>query len=365
MKAYAVLEGATEISEITLPTPVPVGSEVVLRVLHSGVCHSDTHLLEGGYDLGARVMMLLKDRGVPYPLVLGHEVVGTVERVGPQASPELVGKTLLVFPWIGCGECSTCRAGHDNACTDGRMLGVQRQGGYAEYISVPHEKYLVDISGLDPAWAATLACSGLTSYSAVNKVRQLDPDDAVVIIGAGGLGLTAIAMLNARGHRHTIAVDLSEPNLKLAMEMGATATVPADSPTLSAAIVETAGGPVAAVIDFVNGTSTAIHGFDALRKGGLLVHVGLFGGELTIPTVLLPVKMLTLQGSYVGNLTELRELVDLAKAGALPHIPIIDGRLDATGVADSLARLVERRVAGRIVLSAVQAPDSGELTART
>ena len=87
-----------------------------------------------------------------------------------------------------------------------------------------------------------------------------------------------------------------------------------------------------------------------------MVHVGLFGGELTIPTVLLPVKMLTLQGSYVGNLAELQELVDLAKAGTVPHIPITSGTLDATGVADSLARLVERRVAGRIVLSAEQAP---------
>lgn len=291
MKAYAVLEGTKEITEITLPTPTPVGSEVILRVLHAGVCHSDTHLLEGGYDPGARGMMLLKDRGVPYPLVLGHEVVGLVDQVGPEASPELVGETLLVFPWIGCGECSTCRNGRDNACTNGRMLGVQRHGGYAEYITVPHEKYLVDISGLDPAWAATLACSGLTSYSAVKKVRHLDPDEPVVIIGAGGLGLTAIAMLHASGHRQTIAVDLSEPNLKLAMEMGATATVPADAPNLSDAIVDIAGGPVAAVIDFVNGTSTAIRVFDALRKGGLLVHVGLFGGELTIPTVLLPVKM--------------------------------------------------------------------------
>lgn len=356
MKAYAVLKGTKEITEITLPSPTPVGSEVVLRVLHAGVCHSDTHLLEGGYDLGTRGMMLLKDRGVPYPLVLGHEVVGTVAQVGPEASPELVGQTLLVFPWIGCGECSTCRDGHDNACGNGRMLGVQCHGGYAEYISVPHERYLIDISGLDPAWAATLACSGLSSYSAVTKVSHVDPDEAVVIIGAGGLGLTAIAMLQARGHRHTIAVDLSEPNLELAMKMGATKTVLADSPTLAATIVEAAGGPVAAVIDFVNGTSTAIHGFDALRKGGLLVHVGLFGGELTIPTVLLPVKMLTLQGSYVGTLAELEELVDLAKAGTVPHIPIISGRLDVAGVTGSLARLVDRKVAGRIVLSADQVP---------
>ncbi|MBC7273043.1 alcohol dehydrogenase [Streptomyces albogriseolus] len=352
MKAYAVLEGTKEITEITLPTPAPVGAEVVLRVLYSGVCHSDTHLLEGGYDLGTRGMMLLKDRGVPYPLVLGHEVVGVVESVGPEASADLVGKMLLVFPWIGCGECSTCRSGRDNACTKGRMLGVQRHGGYAEYISVPHEKYLIDIGGLDPAWAATLACSGLTSYSAVNKVRHVDPEEPVVVIGAGGLGLTAVAMLRARGHRHTIAVDLSERNLKLALEMGAGKTVLADPASLAADIVAAAGEPVAAVIDFVNGTSTAIHAFDALRKGGLLVHVGLFGGEMTIPTALLPVKMLTLQGSYVGTLAELQELVGMAKTNNLPRIPLIRGTLNAAGVADSLAQLVQRKVAGRIVLSA-------------
>lgn len=352
MRAYAVLEGTNEITEITLPTPAPTGAEVLLRVLHAGVCHSDIHLLEGGYDLGSRGMMMLKDRGVPYPLVMGHEVVGVVEGVGPEASADLVGQVLLVFPWIGCGQCSTCRGGRDNACANGRMLGVQRHGGYAEHILVPHEQYLVDISGLDPAWAATLACSGLTAFSAANKVRHLDPDDPVVIIGAGGVGLTAIALLHAAGHRHIVAVDLSAQNLKLATEMGAAKTVQAGDAGLAADIVDSAGGPVAAVIDFVNGTSTAIHAFDALAKGGLLVHVGLFGGEMTIPTALIPVKMLTLQGSYVGTLAELQELVELAKAGAVPHIPIISGRLDAAAVASSLTRLVQGGVAGRYVLSA-------------
>jgi alcohol dehydrogenase/propanol-preferring alcohol dehydrogenase len=352
MHAFAVLSADDRsIVDIEVPTPEPTGTQVRLRVLHSGVCHSDVHLRDGSWDLGSAGQLDMA-AGQTYPLVMGHETVGVVDAVGPDVTGVAVGERRLVYPWIGCGACEECRAGRENLCATAPALGIVKPGGYADTILVPHERYLLDIEGLDEAWAATLACSGLTSYSAARKALPADPAAPVVVIGAGGVGLMAIAALRALGHSAVIAVDLNERNLELATELGASATVSASDPKLPAAIFAAAGGPVSSVIDFVNSGSTAPVGFAVLRKGGRMVQVGLFGGELVVPTVLLPLKVATIQGSYVGTLDELRELVDIAKGGGLPHPPITTAELSARLVEESLGRLKAGGVPGRIVLSA-------------
>ncbi|QNF95394.1 alcohol dehydrogenase [Janibacter sp. YB324] len=350
MQTYAVVSDAsTDMSQIEIPTPEPQGTEVLLRVTHSGVCHTDTHLREGYYDLGARGKMRMVDRGIPYPLVMGHEVVGVVEQVGTQATGVAKGETRLVYPWTGCGECAVCLAGRENACAQGRNIGVARPGGYADHVLVPHPRYLLDIEGVDPSWAATMACSGLTAYSAARKVLPLPEDAPVVVIGVGGVGLTAVATLSALGHRNICAVDMSEDNLAAARELGATTTVVSGS-DLVASVTEAVGGPVDAVIDFVNNSQTAPTAFDLLVKGGKMVQVGLFGGDVTIPTALLALKMLRIEGSFVGSLGELEEVVDLAKQGKVPRIPVTEGELDLASVTGTLDRLTRGGVTGRIVL---------------
>lgn len=357
MHSFAILtNGSHDIVDIEEPTPVPTGSEVLLRVVRSGVCHTDTHLREGYYDLGRRGHLSLTDRGIQYPLVMGHEVVGVIESAGADATA-VIGATRLVYPWIGDGTCDACRAGHENLCTNPHSLGVAKRGGYADFILVPDGKYLIDIDGLDEGWAATLACSGLTAYSAARKAMPATPTVPVVVIGAGGVGLTAIATLAALGHTAICAVDLQQRNLDVARELGATWTVSASEPDLASAIMSAAGGPVAAVIDFVNNSTTAPIAFAVLGKGGRMVQVGLFGGELTIPTVLLTLRVITIQGSFVGSLGELHELVALARAGTLPHIPIIDAELSAGSVQDALDQLTAGAAPGRIVLRPADVSD--------
>lgn len=351
MRAFAITDpGDPTLSDIEIPTPDPRGTEVRLRVLRSGVCHTDTHLREGYYDLGGRGKMHLTDRGVPYPLVMGHEIVGVVEAIGPDAAGVEVGQTRLVYPWMGCGKCAVCEAGRENACPRGRNIGVARSGGYAEQVVVPHPRYLVDIGGLDPSWAATIACSGLTAYSAAKKVLPRPTGEPVVVIGVGGVGLTAVATLHALGHRAIVAVDVSDANLAAARDLGATGTVRSDSDDARALLLEATGGPVGAVVDFVNNGPTASLAFDVLAKGGHMVQVGLFGGEITIPTALLALKMITIEGSFVGTLDEMREAVDLARQGKIPGIPVTEADLDLPGVAEALDRLVSGGVTGRIVL---------------
>jgi alcohol dehydrogenase/propanol-preferring alcohol dehydrogenase len=352
MRAWAVVETGKPLQEIELPTPVPTGRQVLLEVTHAGVCHSDLHIWEGEYDLGSRGKMKLSDRGVKLPLAMGHETVGRVVSWGPEAEGQglEVGQTRIVFPWVGCGTCARCRAEEDNMCANGRSLGVFQNGGYATHILVPEPRHLVDPGTLDHALAATYACSGITVYSAINKLMPMDPDDPIVLVGAGGLGLQAIAVLKALGHRRIVSVDVSAEKLEAAKAAGATDTVDARGDDVTARLMATCGGPVMAVVDLVNGSATARFAFDALGKGGKLVQVGLFGGELSLPLPLMAMKAVTVQGSYVGNPKELRALVKIAQGGALPPIPIT--REPLAHADSALMRLRAGQVTGRIVLTA-------------
>lgn len=352
MEAYTIVQHGQPLEKLTRPTPVPTGREVLIAVTHSGICHSDLHLIEGRYDLGSRGDLDLAMRGLKLPLVPGHEVVGRIVAWGPEADSEglAVGDLRLVFPWVGCGECKRCRADEQNLCLTMRPMGLAVDGGYGSHVIVSDPKYLLDIDGLDPAVAATYACSGVTVFGAIRKLMPLDPEDTIVVIGAGGLGLNAISLLRAIGHTRICAVDTGPPKLDAALAQGASCVVLADGDTAStvAKITEACGGKVFSIIDTVNASATAAFAFDALSKGGKLIQVGLFGGELKVPLPLMPAKAATLQGSYVGGLAELREVIALAKRGLMPDIPVTPCALDEVNAA--LDALRDGKVIGRIVL---------------
>ena len=350
MRAWAVVENAAPLQEIELPTPVPTGTQVLLEVTHCGVCHSDLHVWEGRYDLGGGRVMNLKDRGVVLPLAMGHEIVGRVLALGPEATGVAVGETRIVYPWVGCGACAACLGDEDNMCLTPRSLGIFQHGGYATHVLAMHPRHLVDPGTLDPALAATYACSGITVYSAIRKVMPLPPDEPLLIVGAGGLGLSALALLKAMGHRNTIVVDISAEKRAAALAAGAAQVVDGAGEGVAARIIAAAGGPVGAIIDLVNGSASAAAAFDALRKGGKLVQVGLFGGELRLPLPLMAMRALTIQGSYVGTVKDLRELVKLAQGGALPALPLTEVPMAQAN--DALMRLRDGRVTGRLVLRA-------------
>ena len=348
MRAWAVVKNEAPLQEIELPTPEPTGTQVLLETTYCGVCHSDLHIWEGRYDLGGGKVMNLLDRGLSLPIAMGHEIVGRVVKLGPQAAGVKVGDVRIVFPWVGCGTCAACLAEEDNMCLTPKSLGVYQNGGYATHVVAPHPRHLVDPGSLDPAVAATYACSGITVYSAINKVLPMPPDEPIVVVGAGGLGLNAIAVLKALKHRNIVVVDISAEKRDAATKAGATATVDGSGEGVTKRIIAACGGQPLAIIDLVNGTASARFAFDALRKGGKLVQVGLFGGELSLPLPLMPIRALTVQGSYVGNPKELRALVKLAQAGDLQALPVTTvPQKDANA---ALMRLRDGKVTGRIVL---------------
>jgi alcohol dehydrogenase/propanol-preferring alcohol dehydrogenase len=309
------------------------------------------HIWDGYYDVGGGQKMSLKDRGVVLPLAMGHEIVGRVVKLGPDATGIKPGDLRIVFPWLGCGQCEKCLSEDDNMCSvAARSLGVFANGGYGTHVVAPHPRHLVDPGGLDPAVAATYACSGITVYSAIKKVMPLKPTQPIVLVGAGGLGLNAIAVLKALKHQNIIVVDISAEKRDAATKAGASKTVDGSGEGVAKRIMEAAGGPVSAVIDLVNGTATARFAFGALDKGGKLIQVGLFGGELTLALPIMAMRALTVQGSYVGNPKELRELVKLAQDGDLQALPV--ATVPQNQANDALMRLRDGKVTGRLVLKA-------------
>jgi alcohol dehydrogenase/propanol-preferring alcohol dehydrogenase len=348
MKSFQVTEFKGPLKEVDIATPQPSGSQVLLKVKAAGVCHSDLHIWEGGYELGhGRKPLSLKDRGVNLPLTMGHETVGEVVALGPEASGVSVGDVRLIYPWIGCGKCEVCLAGDENMCTKPRSLGVYCDGGYSDHITVPHPRYLLDLKGLDPVTAAPYACSGVTTYSAIKKVEAYI-HQPIVIFGAGGLGLMALSLLKAMGGKGAIMVDIDASKREAAEKAGALATVDGAAPDALQQIMAKAGGPIRGAIDLVGNSATATLGFDCLTKGGKLVIVGLFGGGAPWALPLIPIKAVTIQGSYVGNLRETQELIDLVREKKLPPIPVTRRALSQAN--ESLLDLRQGKLVGRAVL---------------
>jgi len=348
MKAWAVVGNEQPLRCVEMPDPVATGTAVVLDVTRCGVCHSDLHFWHGSYNMGGGKIMSLADRGVTLPRAPGHEITGRVVAVGPEAEGVAVGDLRIVYPWIGCGTCARCLAGEDNLCLAQRSLGVLENGGFGAQVKVPHPRYLVAFDGLDSSVAATYACSGITVLSAIRKVMPLGPEEPVLLIGAGGLGLAAIAMLRALGHRRIVSLDLSADKRRAAEAAGATDTVDGTGEDVAARIMAVAGGPVAAAIDFVNNSTTARTGLDALTKGGKLVLVGVAGGDLGLSLATMIFKAQSVIGSNTGTVADLRTVVELAQSGKLQPTPVQEFPKDAAN--DALMRLHDGAITGRAVL---------------
>jgi propanol-preferring alcohol dehydrogenase len=269
-----------------------------------------------------------------------------IDSLGEQAEGFSKNEKVLVFPWIGKGLCPACRVGEENLCDKPRSLGIYTDGGYAEYVLVPSYKYLIKLGDdIDTDTSAPLSCSALTAYGAV-KNSGLRPNDNVVIVGAGGLGLMAIQLAKAITGSKIIAIDLDDAKLKAAKENGAANTINSKKEDAAKAVMELTDKLGAdAVIDFVNASKTVETDMQLLRRRAKVVLVGLFGGELKLSLVTMPTRAYRLIGSYTGSMPDLIELVSSAKRGVIK--PIISNRFKLNQATEALTMLKNGKILGR------------------
>ncbi|MBL8340884.1 MAG: alcohol dehydrogenase catalytic domain-containing protein [Rubrivivax sp.] len=347
MLSYQIQEFGKPLAQALRDTPQPQGTEVVVRVGSCGVCHSDVHLHDGYFDLGSGNKLDMS-RALAPPRTLGHEIAGTVVAVGPQAEGVKVGDKRVVFPWIGCGQCTLCAAGDEHLCNKPAALGIHRDGGFADHVLVPHPRVLLEYDPLPEDQAATLACSGLTAYGALKKVGTVGPNDPLMIIGAGGVGLSGIRLARQMFGVAPIVVELDKGKWDIARAAGAGELIDPTAEGAAKALVKATGGGVAAAVDFVGAASTFAFGFGALRKAGRIVCVGLFGGSTPMVPAMVSMKAVSVIGSYVGSLQEMRELLAIARAGKLPALPLVSRPL--AQATEALEDLRAGRVKGRAIL---------------
>ena len=356
MLSYQLEAFGRPLAQVLRDTPQPQGSEVILRVGSCGVCHSDVHLHDGYFDLGGGNKLDMT-RAVRPPRTLGHEIAGTVVAVGPEARGVTAGDRRVVFPWIGCGLCMLCTAGNEHLCNAPNALGIHRDGGFADHVMVPHSKYLLDYGQLTEVQACLYACSGLTAYSALRKAGQLGDNGPLVIIGAGGVGLSGIRLARQMLGVTPIVVELDQTKWDIARAAGAGQLIDPNAEGALKALLKATGG-AAVVVDFVGAGSSFAFGLGALRKAGKLVCVGLLGGATPIVPAMVSMKAVSIIGSYVGSLSEMHELLAIARSGVLPDMPVSVRPM--SGATQALDDLRAGRVRGRVILENPEATAAGK-----
>tara|TARA_B100001750_G_C15412859_1_gene548703 strand:- start:57 stop:1106 length:1050 start_codon:yes stop_codon:yes gene_type:complete len=348
LKAAQIIEPNEPLKIVNIDKPKPIGNQVLIKVKSTGICHSDLHLWEGGYDTGDGFMKVT-DRGVKFPVTPGHEIVGTIEEYGDSVQDLNVGDLVLVYPWMGCEKCPTCKKGDTNLCESPQSLGVFQNGGYAETVLVPDYRFTAKIDGLDPDAAASLACSGLTAYTAIKKALVNDPEN-ILIVGAGGLGLMGVQIANALTKCNIICADLDDQKLNSAKEFGATHIINTKQPDATKKIMSICNEKgVDSIIDFVNAPPTVKMDLSLIRKRGNIILVGLFGGAVELPLVSVPLKAISIQGAYTGNYNDMVELIKLAKDGVIN--PLVSKHYSLEEANQALEDLKDRKIIGRAVIN--------------
>lgn len=329
-------EAEPELREIPVPEPGP--GEVLVAVEAAGLCRSDLHI------------MSRPPGTIPWdlPFTLGHENAGTIAALGPGAAGVAIGDRVVVYgPW-GCGSCWQCARGAENLCPHrkGRGAGCGLDGGLAQYLLVPSTRLLVPIGDLDPVHAAPLTDAALSSYHAIKQeLPRLRPGSTAVVIGVGGLGHLAIQILRALSPARLVAIDPRASSRALALDAGADAAL--DSTGLEPADVRAeAGGGATLVLDLVGSDETLRLAVSVLEMGAHLSVVGHAGGALPAPFAGLPFDTSVSRPSW-GTLPELREVVALARAGALS---VEVEQLELGQAIDGYQRLRDGEVAARAVV---------------
>jgi alcohol dehydrogenase, propanol-preferring len=292
------------------PTPEPKRGEAVLKVRAGGVGLTLLNMRSGRF-------------GGQTPRIMGHELGGDIVAIGEGVTNVKVGDRVAVYFYLVCGQCRWCRGGRETLCENfGGYVGVHRDGGFAEFVSLPCENYLKIPDGLDYESAAVAADAVNTNWHCMRERARINPHDNVLLIGAGGgLGVHGVQVAKCFGAR-VIAVDLSEDKLNLARQSGADETINVRAVDDVANEVKrlTAGGGVQAAIDFVGHGTTFRSAIDSLGTGGRAVIVGTGQGDVTFNPLGLILNEQIITGSRHSTRAEFIETMEVMARGLVKAV---------------------------------------------
>jgi 6-hydroxycyclohex-1-ene-1-carbonyl-CoA dehydrogenase len=328
MKAALFREAGKPLTVEEIPTPQPGAGEALVRVAGCGMCHTDLHYLDHG----------VKPFKTP-PLVLGHEIAGTVAEVGAEVTGRRAGDRVLIPSVYGCGRCGFCRRGRENLCADMVMLGNHIDGGYAEFVVVPASELIPVPASLPLERASVIADALSTPFHAVRNRARVRVGESVVVVGCGGVGLNVVQCAVAAGGR-VIAVDLNEARLDVARTLGAFAVVnPGAVQRVDKQVRELTDGGAEVVFEAIGDPRTMELGFSLLRKGGRMCVIGYSQQPVTLSAARLMYYELEVMGSLGCGAGEYPDILELVAAGRLTLDPIVSGTIPLADINAGLDRL--------------------------
>jgi len=316
MKAAVLYEVRQPLKLEDLEMPAVSDDDVLIKVAVCGVCHTDLKVIEG------------RTRFTP-PTVLGHEVAGTVERVGSHCQDVKAGDRVIIGMRYKCGRCRYCLTARENLCerrpappslkkTDGTVVTRWNVGGFAEYVSVPAYMVFRVPDGMSMEEASIVGCRVTTAYNAVKHRARLQPGDSALVIGCGGIGLNTIQFLKCFGAYPIIAVDIVEEKLEAAKQLGATHMINAKSDDPVKAAIKISSGGVDKAFEAIGNPKTADQIIQATRPGGTATIIGGLGnGPFTISSGNFVTREITITGVSSRQANDVEEVFQMAKLGRI------------------------------------------------
>jgi 6-hydroxycyclohex-1-ene-1-carbonyl-CoA dehydrogenase len=313
MKAALYYKNEKKLRIEEVPTPEPGAGEVRVKVAACGICHTDLHYL---------------DHGVPTfkepPMILGHEISGTIEKLGAGVSGLNEGDWVIIPAVLTCGHCENCRRGRENICNHMLMVGNNINGGYAEFIVVPAKDLIPVPKNLNLEDCSIIADALSTPYHAVVNRGEIKPGQVVAVFGCGGVGINVVQFAVLSGAK-VIAVDLSDEKLELAKKLGAYATFNAKEEKIEKTIRKTTGGCDVA-FEVIGKPEVMLQAMAVLKTGGRFVMVGYSAEDLKISAARIMFREMEIRGSLGCRPVDYHAIVQLVDQGLVTLEALISNR---------------------------------------
>lgn len=334
MKAAVLHEFGKPLTIEQVEVKMPGENQVLIKVITSGVCHTDLHACEGDWPVKPKL-----------PLIPGHEAVGNVVALGRGVDNVQIGD-VVGAPWLfsACGHCEYCITGWETLCESQQNGGYSVDGGYAEYV-VADARYIARFpKDVDFVEMAPITCAGVTVYKGL-KETEVKPGEWVAISGIGGLGHLAVQYAKAMG-LHVAAIDISDEKLALAKKLGADLTVNALHDDPGKYLKEKTGGMHGVLVTAVSPIAFK-QALTALRRKGTISLNGLPPGSFDLPIFETVLNRYTVRGSIVGTRKDMQEAIGFAVEGKV-KATVHTAKLE--DINEILAQMKKGDIEGRIVL---------------